>query len=120
MMIYLDSAVPDPGQSLVDVLDTVYSKDDYKAALPEPSPPYIEKIRYDPDRLEGLKKIYIRCTMSEFKDLSQLVKEKILSSPDKWDYYELNSSHVPMADEPEKFYRLLLEIVSSYKINFKR
>ena len=36
-----------------------YSKKDHDAVLPDPSPPYIEKIQYDPKILKKLKKIYI-------------------------------------------------------------
>lgn len=110
LLVYLDSALPDPGQSLIDVLNQVYSKQDYEAALPESSPPYVEKIQYNPERIKNLNKIYIRCTKSEFIDLANLVDEKIDISEGKWTYYELPSSHVPMADQPEELYRLLLDL----------
>ncbi|MGZ7108275.1 MAG: alpha/beta fold hydrolase [Methanobacterium sp.] len=109
-LVYLDSVLPDPGQSLIDVLNTVYSKQDYKAALPDPNPPYVEKIQYDPKKLEGIKKIYIHCTNSEFIDATRPFKEKIAGQKSEWTYIELPSSHVPMADMPDEFYKLLLKI----------
>lgn len=109
-LVYLDSVIPDPGQSLIDILDSVYSKQQYETALPEPSPPYVEKLKYDPVSIQGIKKIYIRCMKSEFIDASLLAKEKINESKEEWIYFELTSSHVPMADQPEEFYNLLLNI----------
>jgi len=44
-LVYLDSAIPEPGQSLIEILNMVYSSEDYEAALPEPSPPYVEKLQ---------------------------------------------------------------------------
>lgn len=109
-LVYLDSGVPDPGQSLVEILNMVYSSEDYEAAVPDLNPPYTEKLQYDPKRIEGIKKIYIRCTKSEFKDLTLLAKEKVDAAKEGWTYFELPSSHVPMADLPEDFYELLLSI----------
>lgn len=110
LLVYLDSGLPNPGQSLIDILNMVYSQEDYAAALPDPNPPYVEKLQYDPKRIEGLKKIYIRCTKSEFMDLTRFAKEKVDAAKGGWTYFELSSSHVPMADLPEDFYKLLLNI----------
>lgn len=109
-LVYLDSGLPDPGQSLIDVLNMAYSSEDYAAALPDLNPPYVEKLQYDPKRIEGLKKIYIRCMKSEFIDLTHFAKEKVDTESDEWTYFELPSSHVPMADLPEDFYKLLFKI----------
>lgn len=108
-LVYLDSALPDPGQSLFDILDKVYSPQEELVELPDPSPPYVEKLMYQPKTIEGLKKIYIRCTKSEFRDVTNLLKEKI-DAKEGWTYFELPSSHVPMADMPEEFYQLMLDI----------
>ena len=84
LLVYLDSGIPDPGQSLVDALNMVYSKEDYAAAVPDPK--------------------------SEFIDVTRIAKEKVDASIGEWTYFELPSSHVPMADLPEEFYKLMLEI----------
>jgi pimeloyl-ACP methyl ester carboxylesterase len=110
LLVYLDSGLPDPGQSLIDVLNKVYSPEEYAAALPDPNPPYVEKLQYHPKRIEGIKKIYIRCTKSEFIRVTRFAKEKIDATKGEWTYFELPSSHVPMADLPEDFYKLLLSI----------
>jgi len=112
LLVYLDSGLPDPGQSLVDVLNMVYSPEEYATALPDPNPPYVEKLQYHPKKIEGLKKIYIRCMKSEFIKVTHLSKEKIDAAKGEWTYFELPSSHVPMADLPEDFYKLLLNIAT--------
>lgn len=109
-LVYLDSALPDPGQSLIGIMDMVYTKEQYVGALPEANPPYVEPLQYNPEDLKQLKKTYIRCMKSSFIDVSKLALEKIKKSKEKWDYYELQSSHVPMADAPEELFELLLEI----------
>ena len=110
LLVYIDSGLPDNGQSLIDLLSMVYSPEDYKSALPEPNPPYIEKLYYDSKRIQQLKKVYIRCTHSNFISLTRIAKEKIDNEKGGWTYYELPSSHVPMADMPEELYKILLDI----------
>lgn len=109
-LVYLDSALPDPGQSLIDILQMAYPPEEDAPELPDMNPPYVEKIQYDPKRIQGLKKIYILCTKSEFNDISHFAKEKIDAAKGGWTYFELPSSHVPMADLPDDFYKLLLNI----------
>lgn len=110
ILVYLDSALPDPGQSLIDILNMAYSPEDYEAAVPDPNPPYVEKLHYNLQTIQKLKKVYIRCTKSEFINASRLAKEKIDNAKEGWAYFELPSSHVPMADLPEEFYKLLRDI----------
>jgi hypothetical protein len=38
-----------------------------------------------------------------------MAEEKITSEKQNWTYLELPSSHVPMADMPDAFYRMMLE-----------
>jgi len=109
-LVYLDSAIPEPGQSLIEILNMVYCSEDYAVVLPEPSPPYVEKLQYDPRRIENINKIYIRCTNSEFIDVTRLYKGKFEDEKGEWAYFEIPSSHIPMADLPEPFYKLLLDI----------
>jgi pimeloyl-ACP methyl ester carboxylesterase len=106
-LVYLDSGLPDPGQSLMDLLMKVYSGS-HTVNLPDPSPPYVEKIRFDPATIRKLTKTYIRCTKSEFIEVTQLAKEKIDAEGGGWTYLELPSSHVPMADMPQQFYQMML------------
>jgi pimeloyl-ACP methyl ester carboxylesterase len=109
-LVYLDAALPDPGQSLYDILQTGLSTSTAsRPALPDPSAPYVEKLQYDAEKIQALPKTYILCTKSDFIDVTHVAKQKIAAAKQGWTYIELPSSHVPMADMPEKFYQLLLE-----------
>lgn len=114
LMVYVDTGLPDPGQSMMDLLDTVYSSHDRRAYLPDPNPPYVEKLEYNPKTLKNIRKIYIRCTKSEFIDLTRISKEKIEADNENWIYLEIASSHVPMADMKQEFYDLLLNLEKMY------
>jgi len=109
-LVYLDSALPEPGESLIEILNRTYDKEQYEAALPEPSPPYVEPLQYLPENIMLLDKTYIRCLKSEFIEVTKLAKEKIENSYESWTYYELDSSHVPMADQPRELNKILLKI----------
>ncbi|OPY38357.1 MAG: Alpha/beta hydrolase family protein [Methanoregula sp. PtaU1.Bin051] len=108
-MVYLDAALPEPGQSLYDILRQGLSfAPGMRAVLPEPDPPYVEQLQFDPARLQPILKTYILCTKSEFSAVTRIAKEKIARIKKGWDYFELPSSHVPMADMPDEFNRLML------------
>ena len=109
-LVYLDAALPDPGQSLYDILNLGLSRSSSsRPELPEPSPPYVERLQFDPAQMETLPKTYILCTQSEFRDVTRVAKQKIAAAKQGWTYLELPSSHVPMADMPDKLYQLLLD-----------
>jgi len=108
-LVYLDSALPEPGESLMDILGWVYTGT-HAALLPGPSLAYTEKIRYDPATIRGLRKTYIRCTKSEFSAVTSQSREKIAAAPGGWAYLEIPSSHVPMADRPRRLNGIMLSI----------
>jgi len=109
-LVYLDAALPDPGQSLYDLLNQgVSGSSDTRPFLPEPALPYVEKLQFDTSNTEPLPKTYILCTKSEFIDVTRIARDKITAAKKGWTYIELPSSHVPMADMPDEFYRLLLD-----------
>lgn len=109
-LVYLDAALPDPGQSLYDLLNLgLTSSSDSRPFLPEPVLPYIEKLEFDPANIQPLPKTYILCTKSEFKDVTIVARQKIAAAKKGWTYIELPSSHVPMADMPDEFYQLMLD-----------
>lgn len=109
-LVYIDSALPEPGKSLIDILNKIYSKEQYEAALPEQNSPYVEPLQFHPENIMLLNKIYIRCMNSEFIEVTRLSKAKIDSSEESWTYYELQSSNVPMADQPDELNKILLQI----------
>ena len=109
-LVYLDAALPDPGQSLYKILRLgLSSASGSQPVLPEPSPPYVEKLQFDAAKIQPLQKTYILCTKSEFAAVTRIAKQKIAAAKKGWTYIELPSSHVPMADMPDDFYQLLLD-----------
>lgn len=108
-LVYLDTGLPDPGESLYDLLKRGLAGDGGALPpLPDSNPPYVEKIRYDPENLRSLEKTYIRCMKSDFLPVTLFSKEKVMKEKGAWTYLELPSSHVPMADLPDAFNALML------------
>jgi pimeloyl-ACP methyl ester carboxylesterase len=106
-MVYVDAAVPDPGQSLFDQF-AGGNVDPLSFTGLEAASAYTEKIRFDPCRIRKLPKSYLLCTESEFGVVTRRAKEKIALQGDAhWSYCELPTSHVPMATMPRQFYRLI-------------
>lgn len=107
-LVYVDAALPDPGQSLFDLLSSGGSDPRSFTGL-EPDAPYVEKLDFDAQKIERLPKTYILCTTSEFAVVTHAARQKIAAHKKAWTYIELPSSHVPMADMPEQFSQLLLD-----------
>ncbi len=108
-LVYVDAALPDPDQSLFDVVVSG-GGDPMSVAGLEPAAPYVEKLQFDAEKVKPLPKTYILCTESEFASMTHVAKKKIEAAGNEWAYFELPTSHVPMASMPEQFYKLLLEI----------
>ena len=106
-LVYLDAALPDPGQSLFDLF---LSQGIDPLSFPglEPAKAYIEKIEFEPEIIRPIPKTYILCTKSEFATVTGAARRKIAADPAGWTYLELPSSHVPMADMPDALFRMLL------------
>jgi len=106
-LVYVDAALPNPGESLFDQF--VRSGIDPRSVPGlEPAAAYTEKIRFDPEKIRALPKTYIRCTESGFSRVTSGAKRKVMARKEEWTYIELPTSHVPMATMPERFYRLML------------
>jgi pimeloyl-ACP methyl ester carboxylesterase len=102
-LVYLDAALPGPGQSLFDIIASGGSDPLSYTGL-EPAPPYVEKLQFEPTRIQRLPKTYILCTKSEFAAVTEVARRTISAAGEGWTFIELQSSHVPMADAPEKLY----------------
>ncbi|MEN6343297.1 MAG: alpha/beta hydrolase [Methanospirillum sp.] len=109
--VYLDAALPEPGESLFDLFAAA-SSDPLSFAGLEAARAYVERIAFDPDRLRHLPRTYIRCEKSEFAAVAALALSRIAASGEAWTYLELPSSHVPQADRPDALNRLLLDVSS--------
>jgi pimeloyl-ACP methyl ester carboxylesterase len=111
-LVYVDAAMPDPGQSLFDLIASAGSDPTSFQGL-EPAAPYVERLQFEAKRLKPIPKTYILCTESDFKSVTFVAKKKIESNGEEWDYVELPTSHVPMASMPEQFNQLLLETATT-------
>lgn len=107
-LVYLDAALPDPGQSLYDLLARGGLDPAVVAGL-EPVAPYMEKLRFNPRRIAVLPKTYIACTESQFAFVTRLARDKIADVGEGWTCRELPTGHLPMATMPERLAELLLE-----------
>ncbi|MDO9034332.1 MAG: alpha/beta hydrolase [Methanoregula sp.] len=108
-LVYLDAALPDPGQSLFDLF-AEGGVDPLSFPGLEPAMAYVEPLRFDPRNLQQLPKTYILCTESEFTTVTCVAKKKIAAHNAGWTYLELPTSHVPMATMPDRFYQLMVSI----------
>jgi pimeloyl-ACP methyl ester carboxylesterase len=107
-LVYVDAALPEPGQSLFDVI-AAGGCDPMSFPGLDPAKAYVEKLNFAPLRLSSLPKTYILCTQSEFSIVTSVARRAIMADPRGWSYDELPSSHVPMASMPDQLGRLLLE-----------
>jgi pimeloyl-ACP methyl ester carboxylesterase len=108
-LVYIDAALPYPGQSLFDLFSEGGADPRSFAGL-EAASAYVEKLQFDFRTLEKLPKTYILCTGSEFAVVTRGAKKKITANPLGWTYLELPTSHVPMATMPDRLDQLLLSV----------
>jgi pimeloyl-ACP methyl ester carboxylesterase len=107
-LVYLDAAIPDPGQSLFDYL--AVSGGDPITFIPglEPAMAYVDKLEFDPERLKPLQKVFIRCMKSEVADFIKVSLKKIAADTSKWTMFELPSGHICQPTNPDELAQLLL------------
>ncbi len=103
MLIYVDSALPEPGQSLADVAEEHnFNYKQYGASEETPDPAVISKIQYDPKKVFLRPKAYVFCLQSEFIQIIRPTYEKIKSSNDDWLYFCLDTEHGCMFTQPKE------------------
>jgi pimeloyl-ACP methyl ester carboxylesterase len=106
LLVYLDAALPEPGQSLFDLLmlgNLIPSNVTGGSAKA-----YIEKLFFDQQRIRSLPKLYILCTESSFSSVTALAKRTIDADGTNWTYVELKTTHVPQASAPDQLIQVLL------------
>ena len=109
-LVYVDAALPDPGESLFDQFAEAKVNPLSFAGL-EAALAYVQKLQFDPRGIRRIPKTYLLCTKSEFAVVTKVAKQKIAAQEDaNWTYLELPTSHVPMATMPERFYLLMDKI----------
>ena len=109
-LVYIDAALPDPGQSLFDQF-AEGGVDPFSFAGLEAASAYVEKLQFDPRKFQRLPKTYALCTKSEFAVVTKVARRRV-AAPAGWTYLELPTSHVPMATMPKRFYRAMLALAN--------
>lgn len=115
-LVYVDAALPDPGQSLFDLF-AEGNVDLFSFPGLEAASAYVEKLQFNARKITPLPKTYILCTESEFAVVTKVARQKVAAQAEGWNYLELPTSHVPMATMPERFYRLMLEVANRLQKN---
>jgi len=110
-LVYIDAALPDPGQSLFDLF-MVSGLDPLSFAGLEAAKAYVEKLQFDPRKIRSIPRTYVRCTKSEFTGVTAGAGAKIAGNPAGWTCRELPTSHVPMATMPRRLNRMLLSVIA--------
>lgn len=110
-LVYLDGAIPDPGESLFDLLDSSGSDPLTGISGLEPAMAYVDKLQFDPEKLKPLKKVFIRCTKSELASFIQVSLNKITADTNNWTMPELPTGHVCQPTMPDELAQLLLGIL---------
>lgn len=105
LLVYLDAALPESGQSLYDIL--LFAKYEPKPVLENFPKAYTEKIYFDPEKLKLISKIYVQCTESSFLLVTKLIINKI-SKQKNWQIFKLNTTHIPQATIPDELINLIL------------
>jgi pimeloyl-ACP methyl ester carboxylesterase len=109
-MVYVDAALPDPGESLFDQF-ALGKVDPLSVTGLEPASAYVERLQFDPVRIRRIPKTYVLCTKSDFAMVTGIARKKVAEQVNaQWMYVELPTSHVPMATMPGRFNRLMLEM----------
>jgi Alpha/beta hydrolase family len=109
-LVYIDSSVPAPGQSLKDIFDEAgITFEEY--GVPE-DPPFLAPLNYDAEKLRKIPKTYIWCAQSEFSVVSRPAYEKVVKNAqrDNWDYLQLDSDHKCMVSHPVELSEILLSV----------
>lgn len=107
-LVYIDAALPDPGQSLFDLF-VASGLDPLSFAGLEAAKAYVEKLQFDSRHIRKIPRTFVRCTKSDFIGVTATAKEKIAAQAEGWNCLELPSSHVPMATMPRQLNRILLD-----------
>ena len=115
LLVYLDAALPNPGQSLFDIL--ILANFAPVEVVRDTPKAYIEKLQFDPQKTKSLPKAFIFCTKSEYASVisSDLIREKIAENKGKWEWLELPTSHIPQCTMPDKLSELLLKLGKAHQ-----
>lgn len=106
-LVFLDTLIPASGKSLFDFFDDA-GVDTAASGVPA-WPPFVEKLTFDTARFAAFPKLYVHCLRSQFLPLTRGIPADIRSRPksEKWQYFELDTDHYCMINEPEAVAKLI-------------
>lgn len=123
-LIYIDSSIPENGNSLFDIFHLA-GIDPGKFGVPE-WPPFTERLFFDQAIIKKKPKAYIHCTHSQFLEMTQNIAQNFRKEAERenwiytktgdpnWSYFELDSDHYCMLKNPKE----LAEIISQPWMNY--
>ncbi len=109
-IVYIDAAVPLPGQSLFDIFAEA-GVDPLTFTDLEALAPYLEKLHFNPLEISHLRKDFIQCTQSIFLPVTKIsqknLSQEILGG--QWGNHSLNTTHNAMETLPSLVGALLIK-----------
>lgn len=108
-LVYVDAALPVPGQSLFDIISEG-GVDPLSIAGLEAAPPYVEQLDFAWSAGRSISKTYLLCTASDFAFVTKVAETKIGTGlvGENWRILRLPSGHLPMAEMPQRLSQVLL------------
>lgn len=109
-MVYLDAAVPRPGGSLFDLIREAGFDPVLDYAL-EPLAPFIQPSNIFWGALQGIPKVFVRCSRSEFNAVTAPIYERLRQTGGKenWRTLSLDGRHKAMEERPQDVAAILLQ-----------
>jgi len=117
-LIFIDSSIPENGNSLFDIF-YLAGMDPGKFGVPE-WPPFTERLFFDQAIIKKIPKTYVHCIHSQFLEMTRNISRNFSKQADgrnwiytktgdsNWSYFELDSDHYCMLKNP----RELAEMIS--------
>jgi len=108
-LVYVDSSIPENGESLFDMFDSSgVSYKNFDGLTPDK--PFVEPLYFDAEKIKVIPKTYIHCTQSEYLAVCTPFVSYVAehAKQDNWDYFELKSDHLCMVSHPEELTAILL------------
>jgi pimeloyl-ACP methyl ester carboxylesterase len=109
-LVYIDSAIPQNGESLYGMLaDEGFNYKDFGLT---PDKPCLEVLYFNEDILNSKPKAYIHCLKSEFIQASKPIYENLIAHAKQknWIYFNLDTAHSCMLTQPKELSIILCDM----------
>ena len=116
-LIYVDSSIPESGNSLFDIFHLA-GIDPGKFGVPQ-WPPFTERLFFDQATMNKIPKTYIHCVHSQFLEMTKGIARNFRKQAEgrnwiytktgdsNWSYCELDSDHYCMLKNPKELAEIL-------------